>query len=69
MGKYLGFRSIDITYDYRALFREFDNSVHFTYLGTHKELYSKDKLGVVNKSRYIPDSEGVRNEGRFTISY
>ena len=40
-GKYLGFRSIDITYDYRDLFRELENSVHFTYLDTHKELYGK----------------------------
>lgn len=40
-GRYLGSRSIDITGDYRALFKEFGNKAFFHLLGTHKELYGK----------------------------
>lgn len=42
-GKYTGYRSIDITNDYRALHQEKlegkDLVAFFTTLGTHKELY------------------------------
>jgi addiction module RelE/StbE family toxin len=41
--KYQGYRSIDVTADYRAIYREIheDNvSIdYFTQLGTHKELF------------------------------
>ena len=43
--KYKGYRSIDITNDYRAIYQETkigDNTVaYFIALGTHKELYGK----------------------------
>ena len=42
-----GCRSIDITADYRAIYEEInedDNVIaHFITIGTHKELYKKDK--------------------------
>ena len=40
-GKYQGCRSINITGDWRAIFREFDNYsvVSFETLGTHSQLY------------------------------
>ncbi|MDQ7009278.1 MAG: hypothetical protein Q9M94_03225 [Candidatus Gracilibacteria bacterium] len=42
-GKYLGLRSIDITGDFRAIFREFPNGkyefVDFIDIGTHAQLY------------------------------
>lgn len=40
-GKYEGCRSINITGDWRAIFREFDNYslVSFETLGTHSQLY------------------------------
>jgi addiction module RelE/StbE family toxin len=38
-GKYAGFRSIDITGDWRALYREETERIIFVELGTHKELY------------------------------
>jgi len=36
---YPGWRSINITGDYRALFEIKDNTVVFTKIGTHSELY------------------------------
>lgn len=39
-GKYEGYRSIDITGDLRALYKELGpDEVLFAYLGTHHELY------------------------------
>jgi len=40
-GKLKGFRSINITGDYRAIFKELDNGdlIFFFMLGTHSELY------------------------------
>lgn len=43
-GKYEGYRSIDITGDWRAIYKEVkqDNTqpfAYFTYLGTHSQLY------------------------------
>ena len=40
-GKYQGYRSINITGDWRAIFREFNNYklVSFETLGTHSQLY------------------------------
>lgn len=42
-GKYQGYRSIDITADYRAIYRErYEGEeiiAYFTELGTHKQLY------------------------------
>lgn len=39
-GKYEGFKSINITGDWRAIYREEnDNLVVFTCLGTHSQLY------------------------------
>jgi len=39
-GEYKGFRSINITGDWRAVFREEnENLVIFTSLGTHSQLY------------------------------
>ena len=42
-GKYEGYRSINITGDWRAVFREFDGgqTVYFNTLGTHSKLYGK----------------------------
>lgn len=43
VGKYKGFRSIDVTGDWRALFQDFEigdeNVVKFHAIGTHSELY------------------------------
>ena len=40
-GKCFGYRSIDITGDYRAIFRELDANMYlFVYVGTHSELYN-----------------------------
>ena len=41
---YFGSRSIDITGDYRAIYKEFRGEAHFYLLGTHPELYGKDKI-------------------------
>ena len=45
--EYAGYRSIDITSDWRALYTEKsaeeDTVAYFTILGTHDELYGKDK--------------------------
>jgi addiction module RelE/StbE family toxin len=40
-GKYQGHRSINVTGDWRAIFREFDNgnTVYFDEIGTHSQLY------------------------------
>ena len=38
-GKYTGYRSINITGDYRAIYIERDNLVIFMLIGTHSELY------------------------------
>ena len=42
-GVYIGFKSIDITNDYRAIYEEVaigeETIAYFTLLGTHKELY------------------------------
>jgi len=39
--KFKGFRSINITGDWRAVFREFKNGeiIYFDLLGTHSQLY------------------------------
>lgn len=43
-GKYAGYRSINVTDDWRAIFREERSGeatvVKFSQIGTHKELYS-----------------------------
>ena len=38
-GKYAGFRSIDVTDDWRALYREEPERILFMELGTHPQLY------------------------------
>jgi|TARA_Y100000310_G_scaffold40993_1_gene38455 addiction module RelE/StbE family toxin len=40
-GKWAGYRSINITGDWRALFREFDNGslIYFDIIDTHSNLY------------------------------
>ncbi|PIS17728.1 hypothetical protein COT54_03145 [Candidatus Collierbacteria bacterium CG09_land_8_20_14_0_10_46_12] len=43
-GIYRGYSSIDITGDYRAIFKMFGKEAHFYRLGTHPELYGKDKI-------------------------
>jgi addiction module RelE/StbE family toxin len=42
-GKYANSRSINITGDWRAIFQTFDNyeSVSFSTIGTHSQLYKK----------------------------
>lgn len=42
-GEYQGYRSINITGDWRAIFREYGNYalVSFETLGTHSQLYKK----------------------------
>ena len=37
--EYAGFSSIDVTDDWRALFRQEKDRIIFAYLGTHDELY------------------------------
>lgn len=43
VGQYISHRSINITGDWRAIFREFDDGeiVYFDLLGTHSQLYKK----------------------------
>lgn len=41
-GKYTGIRSIDITDDWRALYREEPERIIFVELGTHDQLYGED---------------------------
>jgi len=38
-GKYAGFRSIDVTEDWRAIYREKPELIKFVALGTHARLY------------------------------
>jgi len=38
-GKYAGFKSINITGDWRALFQEKNNRLEFLLIGTHSQLY------------------------------
>jgi addiction module RelE/StbE family toxin len=38
-GKYAGWRSIDVTDDWRALYREESERILFMELGTHPQLY------------------------------
>jgi addiction module RelE/StbE family toxin len=39
-GKYLGFRSIDVTGDFRALYKVEDGVVYiFAFIGSHSQLY------------------------------
>ena len=40
-GKYKGWRSVNITGDWRAIFREFENGeiIYFDIIGTHSQLY------------------------------
>lgn len=41
MGEFQNYRSINISGDWRAIFREFDNGkvIYFDFLGTHSQLY------------------------------
>ncbi len=39
-GKWFGYRSINITGDYRAIFREDTDIVIFVAIGTHSQLYT-----------------------------
>ena len=39
VGKYLGFRSINITGDWRVVYKEEKNVIIFLLLGTHSQLY------------------------------
>jgi addiction module RelE/StbE family toxin len=40
-GKYLGYRSINITGDWRAVYRLIDeDTAYFTEIGTHSKLYA-----------------------------
>lgn len=39
-GRYKGFRSINITGDWRAIFKEEKDNVIFQLLGTHSQLYT-----------------------------
>ena len=38
-GKYAGFRSINVTDDWRAVYREKEDSIKFVAIGTHQKLY------------------------------
>lgn len=38
-GKWSGYRSINITGDWRAIFRETETGVYFIAFGTHSQLY------------------------------
>jgi addiction module RelE/StbE family toxin len=38
-GKYAGFQSIDVTEDWRALYRKEKERIMFADLGTHEDLY------------------------------
>jgi len=41
VGKYKGYRSINITGDWRVIFREFESGeiIYFEVIGTHSQLY------------------------------
>jgi len=43
IGKYAGFRSIDVTEDWRALYRSEPERIIFVEIGTHPQLYGKAK--------------------------
>lgn len=38
-GRYKGFRSINITGDWRAIYSEYEDKIIFEILGTHSQLY------------------------------
>lgn len=40
-GRYVNYRSINVSGDWRAIFREFDGgkSIYFDLIGTHSQLY------------------------------
>lgn len=38
-GKFKGYRSINVTGDWRAIYSEFSDSIVFEMLGTHSQLY------------------------------
>jgi addiction module RelE/StbE family toxin len=38
-GKFAGFRSIDVTGDWRAVYRESEDRIKFVVIGTHEKLY------------------------------
>lgn len=38
-GKFKGFRSINVTGDWRAVYSEYGNTIVFEVLGTHSQLY------------------------------
>lgn len=41
-GKYAGYRSIDITGDFRLIYERYqDNSLNFVAIGSHAELFGK----------------------------
>jgi addiction module RelE/StbE family toxin len=42
-GRYAGFKSIDVTEDWRALYRTESKRIIFVELGTHPQLYGKAK--------------------------
>ncbi len=39
VGGYKGYRSINVTGDWRAIFKEIDGEIIFIALGTHSQLY------------------------------
>lgn len=39
VGKYSGYRSFNVTGDWRALYRESENTIYFMDIGTHSQLY------------------------------
>ncbi len=41
MGKYKDYRSLNVSGDWRAIFREFENGkvIYFDFIGTHSKLY------------------------------
>lgn len=41
LSKYQGYRSINITGDYRAVFKVVGSKAVFTHIGTHSQLYKK----------------------------
>lgn len=38
-GDYIGYRSINITGDWRAVYKQIENGVYFVALGSHGKLY------------------------------
>lgn len=41
IAKYQGYRSINITGDYRAIYKLHNKQAIFTHIGTHSQLYKK----------------------------